>query len=159
MRSTKQFIFIFFTFFLAWILMIVPLPHNWQWVRPEWLTMVLIYWVFALPQTVGVITGWCVGLVMDILGGVLLGQHALALAIVAYFAYILRNRLRLFPFWQQALVVFVLVGLGELILLLVQWLIGQPPRTPLYWVPTLSSVLFWPWLYGLLRMYERKTLR
>lgn len=155
----KQFIFIFFSFFMAWILMVMPLPHHWQWIRPEWLTLVLIYWVFALPQSVGVITGWCVGLVMDILGGVLLGQHALALAIVAYFSYLLRNRLRLFPFWQQALMVFVLVGLGELVLLLVQWLIGHPPKTPLYWASTLSSVLFWPWLYRLLRMYERKILR
>jgi len=158
MRSVSQFLLIFSTFFLAWVLMIIPLPHQWQWLRPEWLTLVLIYWVFILPQSVGVITGWCVGLVMDVLGGVLIGQHALAMAIVAYFAYVLRNRLRTFPFWQQALIVFVLVGLGELILLLVQWLIGQPPRTALYWASTFSSVLFWPWLYRLLRMYERKLL-
>lgn len=158
MKAIQQFIVIFFSFFVALILMIIPLPYDWQWVRPECLTLVLIYWVFALPQTVGVVTGWCVGLAMDILGGVLLGQHALAMAIVAYFAYVLRNRLRLFPFWQQALIVFVLVGLGELLLLLVQWLMGHPPKTPLYWASTLSSVLVWPWMYRLLRMYERKTL-
>jgi rod shape-determining protein MreD len=156
-QSIKQFMIIFSSFFLAWILMIMPLPYDWQWIRPEWLTLVLIYWVFALPQTVGVMTGWCVGLVMDILGGVLLGQHAMAMAVVAYFAYLLRNRLRLFPFWQQALCVLMLVGVGELVLLLVQWLIGQPPRTSLYWASTFSSVIFWPWISRLLRMYERKT--
>lgn len=139
--------------------MIVPLPIDWQWYRPEFVTLVLIFWVFVLPQSVGVITGWCLGLIMDMLGGVLLGQHALALSIVAYFAYVLRNRLRIFPFWQQLIMVFGLVGLGELILLAVQWLIGQPPSTPLYWVSTVSSVLCWPLIYRLLRTYERRIIR
>lgn len=159
MRNLQQFFLVVSSFALALILMIVPLPYDWQWYRPECVTLVLIFWVFALPQSVGVITAWCVGLIMDMLGGVLLGQHALALSIVAYFAYVLRNRLRIFPFWQQIIMVFGLVGLGELILLAVQWLIGQPPSTPLYWASTVSSVLCWPLIYRLLRTYERRIIR
>lgn len=158
MRSVPQYMAIYFSFFIALVLMVIPLPYSWQWARPECLTLVLIFWIFALPEAVGVVTAWCVGLAMDIMGGVLLGQHALALAIVAYFAYVLRNRLRLFPFWQQALSVFVLVALGELVLLIAQWLMGHPPKTPLYWASTITSVLVWPWLYRLLRMYERKAI-
>jgi len=137
--------------------MILPIPHDWQWLRPEWLMLVLIYWIFALPQSIGIFTGFSVGLVMDVLDGVLLGQYALTMVVVAFLARLLRNRLRLFPFWQQAVVILVLVGFGDLILLLVQWLIGHPPRSPLYWMSTISSVICWPWIYRLMRLYERKT--
>jgi len=143
---------------LALLLTIVPVPSYWHWLRPEWTTLFLIYWVFRDPEGVGVITGWCVGLLMDILGGVLLGQYALAMAIVIYLAHLLRNRLRFFPFWQQALAVLVLVGLGQLSVLIVQWFIGHPPKTLVYWASTISSVLLWPWFYRLMRYYERKTI-
>lgn len=155
----RLFTLVFLSFIPAWILTILPVPQDWQWITPKWLTLTLIYWIFALPQSVGMVTGWLAGLVMDVLDGKLLGQYALAMVIVAFLARLLRIRLRLFHFWQQALMVLVLVGFGDLILLLAQWLIGHPPRSLLYWAPTLSSVLFWPWIHRLLRLYERKILR
>lgn len=154
----RQFLLIFLSFIPAWLLTILPVAQSWQWIIPKWLTLTLIYWIFALPQSVGMITGWTVGLMMDILDGKLLGQYALAMVIVAFLARLLRARLRIFPSWQQALAVLVLVGFGDLILLLVQWLIGHPPRTLLYWTPTLASVLIWPCFYRLLQLYERKIL-
>ena len=54
------------SFVVAFLLTAVPLPEwaaNW---RPAWIAMVLVYWCIALPQRVGVITGWCVGLVLDL---------------------------------------------------------------------------------------------
>ncbi len=155
-RHIRQYFYVSFSFFIAWALMIMPLPAEWQWVKPDWLALVLIYWILALPQSVGIVTGWSVGLIMDIVNGELIGQYALSMVLVAYFTRMLRYRLRLFPFWQQALTVLVLVGASHMVLLLVQWLLGQPPRTFLYWASTFSSVLFWPWIYRLLKLYERK---
>ncbi len=152
----RVFALIVISFMVAWILMLIPLPYEWRCIRPEWLALVLIYWIFALPQSVGIMTGWSAGLVMDILNGELLGQYALSMLIVAYLARLLRTRLRLFPFWQQAFVILVLVGFGDLVLLLVEWLVGHPPRTLLYWAPTVSSVLIWPWINRLLRYCEHK---
>jgi rod shape-determining protein MreD len=149
---------IFLSLGFALLLMIIPLPIRWQWFRPEWLTLFLVYWVFRDPEWVGVMTAWFVGLIMDILGGVLLGQYALAMAVVVYFAHLLRHRLRLFPSWQQAFAVLILVGFGQLILVTVQWLIGRPPKTILYWGSTVTSVLLWPWFYRFMRYYEHKAV-
>lgn len=154
----KQFIFVLFTFLLAWILMIIPLPYEWRFIRPEWLSLVLIYWVLKLPRHIGVITAWCVGFVMDSLGGAILGQYAMALTIIAYFTHLLRTRLGLTPFWQQSIVILVLVGFGQLAILMVQWFTLHPPKTPLYWVSSLTSVLIWPWLNRLLGLYKNKAL-
>lgn len=158
MPKIKQNVSVFTSIILAWMLMIVHIPFQMQWLRPEWLTLVLIYWVLTRPHIVGIEVGFCAGFGMDVLGGVLLGQYALSMAIVVYLTHQLRHRMRLFPFWQQAFVVLILVGFGQLTLLLVQWLIGQPPRTLWYWSSTLSSVALWPWLSRLMRVYERRTV-
>lgn len=153
-QQFRQFIHIFLSFLVAWLFTILPLSSHWQWIQPKWLTLVLIYWIFALPQSIGIMAAWSVGLVLDILKGELLGQYALSMVIVALLARALRYRL--FPFWQQAAVIFILIGTGDLALFLIQWLIGHPPRSALYWVSSLSSVLLWPWVYRVLRLYERR---
>jgi rod shape-determining protein MreD len=147
---------IYLSLFLALILMIVPLPLSWQWMRPEWITLMLIYWVLREPDKVGVLTGWSLGLVMDIVGGVLLGQYALAMAVVVYLTHRLRNRMRFFLFWQELFVVMILIGFSQLLLVTIEWLIGHPPRTVWYWSSTVLSVLLWP-LFN--RMIQYNILR
>jgi rod shape-determining protein MreD len=154
--SVRQYSCIFVSFVGAWFFMIFPIPHDYQYFRPVFLSLILIYWIFALPQSIGILTAWTVGLVMDILGNGVIGQYALAMVMVAFFARFLRYRIRLKPFWQQAVAVSGLVGIGELTRLLIQWLFGHPPHTLLYWIPTLLSIVLWPWICRLLRFYERK---
>ena len=125
--NLRTLLYVYFSIALALMLTIVPLPFSWQWFRPEWVTLILIYWIFRKPDYCGVILGWCVGLIMDILGGVLLGQYALAMSLLVYLTHLLRNRLNFFSFWQQMFVILILVGIAQLIPLLVQWLIGHPP--------------------------------
>lgn len=151
-------ILIIVSFLLAGWLMLFPVPYDWQWVAPRWLALALIYWILAFPKFVGILTGWFVGFGFDILKGGLLGQHALSLLMVAYLTGLLRHRSRLSPVWYQGLLVGVLVGLGDWVLLITQWLIGHPPRTLSYWMPTVSSALLWPFVYRFLKLCERKTL-
>ncbi len=76
-------IVIILTLLMALILTILPLPDWAQMLRPQWYTLVLIYWVLALPLRVGVGIGWLVGIQVDVMTGTLLGQHALSLALIA----------------------------------------------------------------------------
>ena len=76
---------IFFTLLIALFLMVMPLPEWIRPFRPEWVTLVVIYWCLALPSRVNIGIAWIMGLIVDVLTGTLLGQHALAMAIVAFF--------------------------------------------------------------------------
>lgn len=154
----QQSVVIFLSFMLSWILMLLPMPGNWHWLRPEWLTLVLIYWMVFSTRGVSVVMVWSVGLVMDVLMEGLLGQYALTLVLLTLLARSFRARVRLFPWWQQMVVVFLLVALSNLILISLQWLIGRPIQTLLYGVSTLSSVVLWPWINKVLRSYERTAL-
>ena len=143
------------TFVVALLLTILPLPQWMVSFRPEWVALILIYWCMALPQRVGVISGWGLGLLLDGLKGAVLGQHALALAIIAYLTYKVHQQVRVYPMWQQALSVMGLLLLYQLLVLWVSGIIGVKSQTWLYWLPTLSSTLLWPWLYLILRDLRR----
>ena len=146
---------ILLSFVLALALTIVPLPAMLELFRPEWLAMVLIYWCMAVPNRVGVSIGWLVGLMLDVSRDALLGQYALAFALIAFLTLHLHQRLRNFPIWQQALSVGVLITLESLIVLWIKGLTGQSPGIWKMLVPAFSSLLFWPLIYLLLRNMRR----
>jgi rod shape-determining protein MreD len=143
------------SFVVALALTIVPLPAMLELFRPEWMAMVLIYWCMAVPTRVGVSIGWLVGLVQDVSRDALLGQYALAFALVAFLTLHLHQRLRVFPIWQQALSVCLLIMLECLIVLWIKGLTGQSPGIWKMLIPAFSSLLFWPVIYLLLRHMRR----
>lgn len=146
---------IFFTFVAALVLTVVPLPDDLRILRPDWVLLVLIYWCMALPQRVGVGIGWLLGLFTDVLTGALLGQHALAYSLVAFLTLKLHQRLRLYPLWQQALSMLVLLALGQLLMLWINGIVGRPIHSWLYWMPSLTGALLWPFVFLLLRGLRR----
>lgn len=147
---------ILLTFLLALMLTVIPLPQWAAAFRPEWIAMVLIYWCMALPERVGVGTAWLIGLLLDVLTGALLGQHALALALVAFLTLKLYQRIRVFPLWQQALSILVLVAMQQMVSLWVKGVIGLAPDNWTYWMPSFTSMLLWPWLFIILRDFRRR---
>ncbi len=128
----------------ALVLEIMPLPEALRDLRPQWLTLVLIYWCIVRSDRVGVGAAWLLGLTRDVLTGTLLGQNALGLAVIAFATLRLHQRLRIFPLLQQTFVVWVLAMLERLIELWVIGASGQPTPSPGYWLPPLTALIFWP---------------
>ncbi len=143
------------TFLFAAVLAILPLPQWLMWGRPEWVALVLIYWVIALPQRVGIATALLLGIGLDVLEGAVLGQNAFSLTVVALLALVLYQRVRVYGLAQQAAIVFVLVGINQLICQWVQNLQGVGARSALFLLPAVSSALLWPVVLHLLRGLRR----
>jgi rod shape-determining protein MreD len=143
------------TFVVSLMLAIIPMP-SWAipW-RPEWATLVLIYWCMALPQRVGVVSGWGVGLIQDVLTGTLFGQQALSLAIAAYIILQIHRRLRIYPIYQQMIIIFFIILISELPNLWVRGLQGHPPQDFEFMYSSITSFLIWPWVFTGLRMWRR----
>lgn len=89
------------------VLAVAPMPTFTEIGRPLWLAMLLTYWVLLLPERVGMVTAWLLGLAQDVLYGNLLGQNALILGLITFLVLSLHQRLRMFPAWQQCLVLVV----------------------------------------------------
>ena len=144
------------SFFLAYLLAIVPFPDWAMNYRPEWVPMVLIYWVMALPYRVGIGSAWFAGLILDILKGSVLGLNAIGLVIVAYVTSSLYLRFRMFSSVQQSGLVLVLLGIN---LLLSHWLeviTGYTSVSDMMFIMSaLTSAVLWPSLFQLLRQIRR----
>lgn len=152
----KSYLAIFFTFVFAMFLDALPWPEPIVWLKPDWVALVLIYWVMALPSHFGVFSAWFVGLFVDVLEGSLFGINALSLALAAFLVQLIYHRLRLFPRWKQAINVAVIIGLHRLLVMILTSLVQPVAIDFSYWLPLLGAALFWPWVFILLRDVRRK---
>ncbi len=148
--------FILLTVISASLLGIMPLPEWLEIWRPEWIALVVVYWVIALPHRIGLFTAWTVGFFVDVLEGSLLGLNAIALTLIAYVALSLYQRLRMFTPLQQSTTILMLIGVSQLLIFWVLTATGQnTPRNLLFVVSALSSALVWPLVFVLLRFGRR----
>lgn len=132
------------------------LPQWLGWLRPAWVLLVVFFWVMTLPDRLGMITAWFVGLLVDILLGDPLGVNGFCLAALTYITWSLYERLRMYSVLQQAGVVFVLV-LGTEVL---RNLVHVASRGAAFeWqvlLPAVVSMLLWPFVAALLHRVQRQ---
>ena len=144
------------TTIVAFMLAIMPLPDWAVEFRPDWVTLVLIYWAMAVPSRIGVTVAWLAGLLLDVSYGTLMGQHAIGMVIVIYFIHIQHQRLRVASLLQQSIVIFFLLLIKQLLILWVDGMVGRAPDSWLFFMPAITSTLLWPWTYLILRDIRRK---
>lgn len=147
--------FIILSLLAALLLSIVPLDGGFAWARPDYLLIVLAYWVLVLPERVGVIVAWLCGFLLDILMGDVLGQHAFALAVIAYILQVSYQRLRMFTLVKQA---GLIAGLSLFHVLINQWSQGLNGGTQFHWLvflPVLSTALAWLLARPVLAWFQR----
>ncbi len=135
--------FIFASLISGLILTIVPLPDALDAWRPAWLAMLVLYWTLDQPERFGLLGAWSVGIAMDTLTGTLLGQHALALMVIAFINLKLHLRIRVFPKGQQSVTILMLVLVYEFLIFWVDGVAGYTTSGMARWLPVLSSAALW----------------
>ena len=140
----------------ALLLTIVPIPTEIEVYRPQWLALFIIYWTMALPQRVSVGHGFLFGLLLDVLTGTTMGENALSLSLICFIAYQTHSRLRVFPYFQQALSVLALLFTQKIISFLVLGMtLGMTPEAS-YWASPFIGAILWPSIFFLLRKTRRR---
>ena len=132
------------TALVALILTVLPLPPWLDVIRPAFLVLMVLYWSVNLPRTGGLALGFFAGLTLDVFQGPVLGEHALALALVTYIAVREHQRIRSQPSIQQAMFVFLALVLYELVLFMIDGWTGHPLTSLVRWVHTVTGALIWP---------------
>ncbi len=143
----------------ALVLTMMPLPDMVAPARPYWVALVMIYWNLEAGRLRHLGQAFAIGLLLDLMTGTLLGQHALSLVIISYLTERFRNRIRFFPPWQQAAVVMALLFNDRIVQLWIIGLVDDAWPPPLWWLAPVAGLLLWPWLFLLLdrmRQFERR---
>ena len=150
---------ILLSLFVACVLEVLPLPQLVLLWRPEWLLLVLLYWILEVPQRIGVLWGFGAGLALDFLTSVTLGQWALAFSLGAWAMIAARKRMKVFSPFQQSAVVFLIAGTVSLAAFSVQESVGRtflPPYTIV--LSAFVSALLWVPVCALLREVQARFL-
>jgi len=156
--SRLRYLVIHASLVIALILMILPLPDWAQIYRPNWMALALIYWSMALPRRVGLWFAFFSGIVLDTALGTILGQHTLALVVVVFLNLNFYQRIRVLALAQQAIYVFALLLINQVVVAWVEGFMGRPTPLLAYFSAPLVGMLIWPWVFVMLRDIRRKAL-
>jgi len=136
------------------LLSIVHLPEDWPrwmgWLRPNWLLLVLFFWVLEVPHRVGLVAMWCVGLFVDVLTADPIGLNGAVLATITYIGWQFFERLRMYSVVQQGLIVFVLATAAEVAQVMVLDFGSDHPWAWSLLLSPLMTMLVWPFVFLLL---------
>jgi rod shape-determining protein MreD len=138
--------------------MILPLPDWAQIYRPNWMALVLIYWSMALPKRVGLLFAFFSGIILDTSLGTLLGQHTLALVIIIAINMNFYQRIRVLALAQQAIYVFVLLLINQVVIVWVEGVLGRSTPLLAFFSAPFIGMLIWPWVFVILRDIRRKAI-
>jgi rod shape-determining protein MreD len=146
----ESLVLIYCTAVLALMLTVAPLPNYAAVVRPAFLALIVLYWSTMAPQAGGILLGFVFGLLLDVIKGAQLGQHALAMSFLAFLAIRLHLLTRAKPIFQQSLFVLVALVMYETLLWAIDGWSGRPMNSPTRWVHALTGAVMWPVIVGLL---------
>jgi rod shape-determining protein MreD len=135
------------TLVVGLMLSIMPLPDAVASFRPDWLTLLAIFWAMQLPRSWSVGSAWIVGIVLDVSYGTLLGQHALALCVIVFVTVRFHLLMRVFPLLQLTATVFALLALYQFLLFWINGVAGVSSASINYWGPVVTGTVIWPFLY------------
>lgn len=156
-RRSNPLLAIPLSLFVAFVLAMLPLPQALSYWRPEFVTMVLVFWVLNAPNLVGIWTAFFLGLLLDVLFATPFGVHALVLSVLAYLTRLSYRWVPVFSVWQTSGLVFALVLSGLIIKRIVLGIVAVGPNSSvLYWLPALTSALVWPTVMVSLRRFTQR---
>lgn len=127
----------------GFVLFLLPWAGFGLLVRPDFVLLVLLYWLMRAPHLCNIGTAWVMGVLMDLAGGDLFGQHALAYVIVAFVAMTYLRRITLFNRWQQAVYVFLLLLVSQVVMLVLKLFSGNELPGWGCFIPSISGILLW----------------
>ena len=157
MSLTKRYNYIFYmsTLGLALILKILPSPPSIQNLAPDWVLLVLIYWLLSEPHKIGIFNAFFIGLLVDVIPGRLLGQYSLGYIFAAYLCLKLHNRLQNVRLAQQGFIIFLILIISQSILLWTETIQHARLHDLNFWLPALTGALCWPLVKYLLNHSQR----
>lgn len=125
-------------------LRVVLLPYPLSVLNPDWVVLLLLFWSTATRGELGVLSAWITGMIVDMMTGSHLGQHALSYTILVYLSVHWGKRLLFYAVPQQVLSVLGLLAVNQLLLLWTQDAHLEGVSSVYYWLAAFSGALLWP---------------
>lgn len=147
---------IWFTLIVGIILQVVPQFSSFYIFTPHWLMLILAYWALALPHKVGMTTAFVMGILLDLFSGTVLGVHAFIFSVIIYLMTFRFQLIRNMALWQQAIFLFILSSLYNLLLFAFEAIIYHMITiSPVIFLSSVVDSILWIGIFMLLRQIRR----
>lgn len=135
-------LFIAFSLLLATLFEMMPLDRDW--ILPDMLALVLVFWNIRQPRRVGIGVAWCFGVIMDVHSASVFGEHALAYTLLSYFAITIHRRVLWFSPILQAAHIFPLFLAAQMVTVGLRITFGG--MNPGWWIliESVMTTALWP---------------
>jgi len=134
------------TVVIGLLLQLVTLSSTAVLWRPQFVLLIVFYWLFRSPFLHGAMFAWLTGLLLDIFIGELLGRHAIVFALCAYLIRLVQHRLHHFGVFHQAMLVLFMVLVSQLLLHSITLIFRAGWEGSLSIAPAITSAIIWPLL-------------
>lgn len=131
------------TLFIAFLLEQLPWDGWLLLLRPDFVLVMLLFWAQRWPQKVGLASAFFLGLMADVQDGVVLGQHALAYCVGVFLVQYFSRRLIMFTLPRQAVQIFPLLLLTEVVALVAGWVSARSPQNGWVFLSAITGTLLW----------------
>lgn len=139
---------------VASVLIVYPLSYGLSAWRPEYMLLLVMFWVLCQPTWCGVWFAFAMGMFVDLLVGSPLGLNALSFVIVSFVARFFIREKRILTFLH----IWVIVSLATLAHLLLQWLMqvmgGIDFALARHWQPLPTTIAVFPLVYYVLKRWR-----
>lgn len=127
---------------------------------PDFVALVLVFWSIHQPRKVGIGVAFFMGILMDIHSAIHLGENALAYTLLSYFAITIHRRVLWFKVFSQAMHVFPLFLLVQIVQILVRMAVASDAFFPgwLHFLESVVTTLLWPVATWLLLAPQRRAI-
>lgn len=146
---------IFSTFIVALLFSLLPMPDQFKWLMPNWLVLVLIYWLVFTCDIIGFSFTFALGIIIDLLLGNYLGITSLTLMPIALLTDRICIRFMNLTLLQQFLIILILISFNHLIKLWLQLYIKHPTNSFSYWLVIPASIIAWPMVCACLNLFRK----
>lgn len=156
--SDKQrkdpFVVIVISIIIASVLMIYPLSYPIAAWRPLFMLLIMLYWSLCQPNWCGIWFAFSMGLYTDLLLDAPLGMNALSYVLIVFIIQYFTREKRVLTF-SNLWVITIMALLAHLLFIQIVQVMGSIHFSiTRHWQPLLSSVLFWPVIYYLLKRWR-----
>ena len=125
---------------------------------PDLVALTLVFWSIHQPRKVGIGVAFVMGLLMDVHTATLLGENALAYALLSYFAITIHRRVLWFTPMTQTLHVFPLFLFSQVIRAVVQLVVNDKFPGWMFFIESFVTSALWPLATWLLLAPQRRAV-
>jgi rod shape-determining protein MreD len=128
---------------LAGVLTLINLPQWLFYFRPDWLALIVIFWIMVLPERLSLGYACINGIFLDVLTVKPFGLNALGFVLLGYFVSMWSTQMRVLSLWQQGLFVTILILLMKLVVGVVATFSSDFVFSSYYFLSAVGNMLFW----------------